>query len=371
MSLPRYCVVALLCLSAPALISQSPVASPAAPVGTAAAPDASAAAPAAAYLSDPAFRAAIKEANQLTAKQETVFAIDAYRKANKIAAGNCIDCLGSIFELQLGLKDTKGAIKTANELVAKSSRAVDKSAAEGMLARALLHQGGDKPKPQQLEATDQALKAALADYPRNISAHFLEGEVLARMGDMDGARKQFQTCVEFCSPTDPYLTRAKHFAANPALSYAKMAPAFTVTALDGSKFTLDEMGGRVVLIDFWATWCGPCVEELPHMKQLAKDFAGQPLVIISISWDSDENKWKQFIQKNEMTWPQYRDADHKLAERFGINAIPHYFTIDSDGVLTAEMIGTGYDVERRLKKLIAQTKEKQAPAETASATPGS
>lgn len=119
------------------------------------------------------------------------------------------------------------------------------------------------------------------------------------------------------------------------------------------------MGGRVVLIDFWATWCGPCNEELPHIQKIAKEFAGQPLVIISVSWDSDEAKWKDFVQKHEMTWVQYRDADHKLSEQFGINAIPHYFTIDSDGVLTAEMMGSGSDVEGKLKKLIKRAAQTQ------------
>ena len=68
-----------------------------------------------------------------------------------------------------------------------------------------------------------------------------------------------------------------------------------------------------------------------------------------------------------MTWFQYRDADHKLTERFGINAIPHYFTIDSDGVLTSEMLGSGSDVEGKLKKLIARAKAKPAQPQTAMA----
>jgi thiol-disulfide isomerase/thioredoxin len=118
----------------------------------------------------------------------------------------------------------------------------------------------------------------------------------------------------------------------------------------------------VVLIDFWATWCGPCNEELPHMQKIAKEFAGQPLVIISVSWDSDEAKWKDFIHKHEMTWVQYRDAGHTLSERFGVQAIPHYFTIDSDGVLTAEMLGSGSDVEGKLKKLIKRANEAKAAA---------
>ncbi len=145
-----------------------------------------------------------------------------------------------------------------------------------------------------------------------------------------------------------------------------MAPAFEVTALDGTRFNLDNMGGRVVLIDFWATWCGPCNAELPHVQKIAREFANEPFTVISISWDSDEANWKDFIAKHEMTWLQYRDADHKLSDRFGINAIPHYFTIDSDGVLTAEMLGSGNDVEGKLKKLIKRAKEsKPAPVQTA------
>ena len=103
------------------------------------------------------------------------------------------------------------------------------------------------------------------------------------------------------------------------------------------------------------------------MRQIAKEFAGQPLVIISVSWDSDEAKWKEFVAKNDMTWIQYRDADHKLGDLFEINAIPHYFTIDSDGVLTAEMLGEGANVEGKLKKLIAKAKE--SPKETVASAP--
>ena len=101
------------------------------------------------------------------------------------------------------------------------------------------------------------------------------------------------------------------------------------------------------------------------MKRLAKEFAGQPLVIISVSWDKDETAWKNFIAKNEMTWVQYRDADHSLTNSFGINAIPHYFTIDSDGVLTSEMLGEGSDVEGKLKKLVARARQAQAEAAVA------
>jgi len=315
--------------------------------------------PSSPWESDPKYIAAIVQGKKLTEARQFNFAADAYRKANKIAGGKCTECIRQAIAAEMKWGAYKDAVKDADELIAHVENPTDKSTAEGLRGAALYAQGGDKPKPAQLEAAQQALQAAIADDPKNVPARYLCGTVLARMGQTEEARTQVESCLRSASPSDPAYLRAKRFAENPAMSYAKMAPSFTVTALDGSKFTLDEMGGRVVLIDFWATWCGPCNEELPQMKKIAKDFAGQPLVIISISWDDNEAKWKSFIAKNEMGWAQYRDADQSLGKLFGIDAIPHYFTIDSDGVLTAELMGSGYDVEGRLEKLVAKAKGAQ------------
>jgi thiol-disulfide isomerase/thioredoxin len=309
-----------------------------------------------AYQSNPKFIAAMAQAKDLVHQKEYYFAIEAYKKANKIAEGKDAPCLESLLDLQMKGGAYKDAAATATALEAAATTPNEKSHAATSHGYALYLQIGDKNKPDLLNAADKSFQAALADNPKNASALYLDGQVLARLGQMDAARERFKACVDCINPKDPSYLRAQHFAQNPALSLQKMAPAFTVTALDGSKFNLDEMGGRVVLIDFWATWCGPCNEELPHIKKIAAEFAGQPLVIISVSWDSDETKWKNFINKNEMTWIQYRDADHALSTKYGVEAIPHYFTIDTDGVLTSEMLGSGSDVEGKLKKLIARAK---------------
>ena len=308
------------------------------------------------YKSDARFISAMAEAKKLAYQHEYFFAMDSYKKANKIAGGRDINCLDEIFNIQMLIGSYKDAANTASALEAIATNPSDKSYAEGNRGYALYQQAGEKGKPELLKAADESLRAAIANNPKNATAHFYEGRTLARLNELAAASEQFKACVSCLSPKDPSYVRTQHFAANPALSLAKMAPPITVTALDGSHFNLDEMGGRVVLIDFWATWCGPCKEELPQMKKIAKEFTGEPLVIISVSWDSDETKWKDFIAKNEMTWVQYRDANHSLSNAFGINAIPHYFTIDTDGVLTAEMLGSDSNVEGKLKKLIAKAK---------------
>ena len=120
----------------------------------------------------------------------------------------------------------------------------------------------------------------------------------------------------------------------------------------------DLLAGKVVLIDFWATWCGPCREALPHIRRIAQKFAGQPFVVLSVSLDNDASKWKDFVAKNEMTWFQYRDGGFEgpMAKMFSVDAIPATFSIDADGVLEDQHVGDE-NIEGKLKKMIAHAAE--------------
>jgi thiol-disulfide isomerase/thioredoxin len=160
---------------------------------------------------------------------------------------------------------------------------------------------------------------------------------------------------------DPNRQRALLFISQPEMARARMAPPFAVTTLDGQHISLDDLKGKVVLIDFWATWCGPCREALPHIQEIAKKFQGQPLVILSVSLDSQESKWKEFVAKNHMTWLNCRDGSFEgpVAKLFDVHAIPHTFTIDADGVLQDEHVGDAA-IEGKLKKQIARARELQA-----------
>jgi thiol-disulfide isomerase/thioredoxin/Flp pilus assembly protein TadD len=319
--------------------------------------------PAQDYRKNPKFRTAISDGKLLARNQEYELAIASYEEASKIARGKDKGCLRALIDLEITSGNYADAIDTAHAFRAIATTAAEKSYAETTRGRVLFlqaePQSGSQYDSKLLTEADTAFKAALSLDPKNPSALLGDGEVLVHLGQIEAARTQFKACLTYIKPDDPSYGRTQRFAENPALALQQMAPAFTVTALDGSRFNLDKMNGRVVLIDFWATWCVPCLKELPHLKEIAKDFAGQPLVILSISWDEDQQTWKDFIAKNGMPWPQYRDADHRLGQLFEIEGLPSYFTIDSDGVLTAEMLGEGSDVEGKLKKLVARAKATQ------------
>jgi thiol-disulfide isomerase/thioredoxin len=310
------------------------------------------------FHADPKFQKEIAAAN--APHQSPEDQLGHWKKANKIAGGACIDCLGEMAGLQFKAGQYKDSIASASALEALATLPRNKAYAQLLRGSSWFRMGNNKPKPEQLQQADAAYKSAIASDPSLLTAYYMDGRALALLNRDEDAHAMFVSYVQRSSPTDLYRTRAQHFADNPALARAKMAPPFTVTTSDGKQFSLDEMGGRVVLVDFWATWCGPCNRELPHIKKIAQEFSGQPFVLISVSWDSDPGKWQAFVEKNGMSWNQFRDSDHLLSTTYGVDAIPHYFTIDADGVLQDEQIGSGSDIEGRLKKLVARARQSNA-----------
>lgn len=108
------------------------------------------------------------------------------------------------------------------------------------------------------------------------------------------------------------------------------------TALDGHAFNLADSKGKVVIIDFWATTCGPCVRELPELKSLREKYSGQGLEIVGVSLDTDKDALNRFVEREKLYWPQYYDPageDSAVATQFGVRAIPVLWLVDRRGVL--------------------------------------
>jgi cytochrome c biogenesis protein CcmG/thiol:disulfide interchange protein DsbE len=102
--------------------------------------------------------------------------------------------------------------------------------------------------------------------------------------------------------------------------------------------------GKVTLLDFWATWCGPCRHALPGLKQIQSVYGGDQLEIISVSEDDDEDAWHNFVAQNDMTWTQRLDSGHEMMRQYGASALPTYVLIGKDGAVVNQYVGDDPDV---------------------------
>ncbi|WP_446743044.1 redoxin domain-containing protein [Silvibacterium acidisoli] len=308
---------------------------------------------------DPKAQKTFADARNWLKERNERSALDSYRKADKQDGGHCAACRDEVIRLGLRVGDFKAADEAAEEAIAQAPAGVDTARAHEARGFILFREGQAKKKDEFFTEADKEYKLAIAVAPNFPDAVYGDGVSLAYLRQDEAASKVFQQYLAL-NPRDKTATmaRAQRYVAHPELARARMAPPFTVTTLDGRQVSLDDLNGKVVLIDFWATWCGPCREALPHIQQIAKKFQDQPLVVLSVSLDKDDAKWKDFVAKNNMTWLQYRDGEGNIANAFAVESIPHTFTIDTDGVLQDEHIGDA-SIEGKLKKLCAQARQQQ------------
>jgi peroxiredoxin/outer membrane lipoprotein-sorting protein len=131
------------------------------------------------------------------------------------------------------------------------------------------------------------------------------------------------------------------------------APEFSLQSLDGKIYNLSDLKGKVVLLDFWATWCGPCREELPSIEKLYKEFSDKGLVVLGIN-DEDKEKVQQFVNQQKLTFPTLLDSGGAVARAYKVNAIPRVILIDKDGKIVKDITGYYPENEKILRELIGK-----------------
>ena len=115
------------------------------------------------------------------------------------------------------------------------------------------------------------------------------------------------------------------------------APDFTVQDAD-RKVTLHDLRGRVVVLNFWATWCPPCIDEMPSLVRMQSDFKDR-VVVLAVSVDEDERSYRTFLKKNNVDLLTVRDPQQKSNELYGTFKFPETYIIDRQGVVQRKFIG--------------------------------
>ncbi len=187
-------------------------------------------------------------------------------------------------------------------------------------------------------------------------ALFNHGMLSAATQDFDAAAKSFQEALS--QTQDPELRAAvEGQIAQLAIRPGQSPPAFTAKSLSGDEVSPAKYKGKVLLLDFWATWCGPCIAELPNVKQAYNAYHEQGFEIVSISLDRDEKTLRDFVKQRELNWTHiYNGAlppGRDIATKYGVEAIPQMILIGRDGKIAGVQL-RGEALEDAVKKAIAK-----------------
>ncbi len=179
---------------------------------------------------------------------------------------------------------------------------------------------------------------------------FLAGEL------MHGIRRSYEAYVDArwqsfeASNPFPEYTEALQAEMNKLLTLqpGQPAPDFTLNDLDGQPVSLSQFKGKVVLLDFWASWCGPCIADFRSLRKIKQQMAAQPVVFLNISKDVDGGAWKRAIAKHEIKGVHVRSE--QVAQAYNVSGIPRYYLVDPQGLIVEKFLRV-WDVDEIVTKI--------------------
>ena len=121
----------------------------------------------------------------------------------------------------------------------------------------------------------------------------------------------------------------------PSLEVGEQAPDFRLSLMGGDQIALRELRGQAVVLNFWASWCGPCRLEAPVLEQVWQDYGGDEVAFVGIAHNDLPQRAQDFVEGYEITFANGVDVTGEIAETYGLNAVPETFVIDGEGVIKA------------------------------------
>ena len=321
---------------------------------------------------DPKFAAAMLQGDTLFRERKFEEALDAYKTANNIAGKKSARALLSIARAYHGL----GAFKSEADSCLEGLKFTGADQAlEGALHNqrglAILDLAQSTENPKIVKDAEAEFRSALVLPNPPVVNWYNLGVSLMRQGRDDVGIAAMRTFVEHAGRA-PEVAEAQRIIENPRRARVIYSPEFSFTTMSGEFVSLKDLKGKTLLLDFWGTWCGPCLMATPTLVNLYRKFSkpssdGTPAAfeMLGISSDArqDEAKLREYVGKNSMLWPQHHDASRAIHRMFDITSFPTYFVIDAEGIIRGRMNGWNpAETGQRIDSAIKTAMKERAPS---------
>lgn len=185
---------------------------------------------------------------------------------------------------------------------------------------------------------------------------YLIGDFILKNYDIDDAVKAYEGLDENVKKSAPGRDLDSRIQDMLSVNVGGMAPNFTLPTPDDKKLSLYDLRGNIVLLDFWASWCSPCLAEMPNVKAIYEKHHADGLEILGVSLDKDGDKWRNAIETKELNWHHVSSLNEwscPVARRYNVTGIPRMYIIDRDGKIIAQDL-RGEELAKKMDELFAK-----------------